>query len=175
MRFMRWLLIVVLLLTCLWPAVSSPAAASPSTSPASPSSGATTIWCSPKRDISLAKVPSDVVALYHAMDVLCRGDYAHARDQFAAIVPHWRKLQGDDSYWIDSARGYFYSLIATHQGPAARAFLTGLEHDYQWETNDGDRLFWHNQPKIAFMAYAAEAGTVSGMPGDPKDKNLDDA
>ena len=167
-RFVRVFACAALLAAGMWPArciADSPA----------PSPSAVSIWCDPQIDSSYATGPADIAALYRAEQALCRGDYAQARDLFAAIVPRWRQQQSNARFWIQTARGYFYSLIATRQDAAARNFLSGLESDNKWQSSKADHLFWAGHPQAAFSAYAAEQGTLDGMPGGDRDKNIDDA
>jgi hypothetical protein len=136
---------------------------------------ALTIWCS--RLLSAADV-GDVraqVAYGKSEDDLCHGRYGAAQVGFAAIVPVWIKRQSDGRWWLDTARGYFYSLIAAGDYAKARTFLTSLETANNWKAHKGDRLFWHGDARSAFAAYAAEAGTLDGMPGGDRSTIIDDA
>jgi hypothetical protein len=134
-----------------------------------------TIWCSELLTPDVTGNQPAKVAYARAEEQLCHGKFAQARDDFAAIVPHWAKLQTDGSWWINTARGYFYSLIATRDDARARSFLTSLQTNNQWKPSQGDRRFWEGDLRAAFTDYASKAGTISGMSGDPREQNIDDA
>lgn len=134
-----------------------------------------TIWCNQLLSHDLTGDQPQMVAYAKAEENLCYGKFAPARDGFAAIVPYWVKWQNNGRWWLDTARGYFYSLIATGDDAKARNFLTSVETGNSWKASDGDRRFWDGDPKAAFTAYAAAAGTISGMSGDPREQNIDDA
>ena len=133
---------------------------------------AVTVWCSTRTPMASPAVAAEV-AYDRAERNLCVGNFALARSQFASIVPFARKhYQNNGRWWIDIARGYFYSLVASGQDADARAFLTGLETDQKWKPHTSDRLFWSNSPKAAFAAYASEAKTLFFDDSSVRDKNI---
>ena len=134
-----------------------------------------TVWCSTRTPMASTAVAAEV-GYDRAERNLCEGNFALARSQFASIVPFARKrYQNNGRWWIDIARGYFYSLIASGQDASARAFLTGLEADQKWKAHTADRLFWSNSPKASFAAYAAEAKTLFFDDSSVRDRNIKSA
>ena len=131
-----------------------------------------TVWCSNRTAIASPGVA--IQAIYdRAERNLCDGHFALARSQFASIVPFARRhYQNNGRWWIDIARAYFYSLIASGQDAGARAFLTKLEADQKWQPHASDRLFWRNNAKAAFTAYAGEAKKLFFDDSSVRDTNV---
>ena len=133
---------------------------------------AVSIWCSQQySQADVAGVPL-AVAYKNAADELCDGKYTQARDAFGVIVPQWIKQQNDGRWWLDTARGYFYSLIASGDDAKARNFLTSLEVASNWRASQGDRYFWDTSPRAAFNAYVGEADSLEGTPDGPRSQVL---
>ncbi len=134
-----------------------------------------TIWCNPP--LSHDAGPPEVVAHERAEDSLCHGQFAQARDTFASIVPYWIKNQNNGRWWLDTARGYFYALVASGDDQKARNFLTSIENPPPaWVAAPGDRLFWAGDVRGAFAAYAAAANAeLARLPDDGTDKVLENA
>ncbi|HEY6395718.1 MAG TPA: hypothetical protein VIX12_09900, partial [Candidatus Binataceae bacterium] len=128
-----------------------------------------TVWCSTATPMARS-VSADGADYDRAESNLCNGQFTLASTQFAAIVPSAFKYDASNGRkLIDIARGYFYSLVASGYDAAARAFLTRLETYYSWQPHPSDRLFWTDNPKGAFAAYAAEASSLfldDSMVGD---------
>src|SRR5271165_5518093 len=100
---------------------------------------AVSIWCSQQySQADVAGVPL-AVAYKNAADELCDGKYTQARDAFGVIVPQWIKQQNDGRWWLDTARGYFYSLIASGDDAKARNFRTSPEAASNWRASEEDR------------------------------------
>lgn len=136
-----------------------------------------TIWCK-EVPVRNAGDPPAVVTYEKAEEDLCYGKFASARDGFASIVPYWIKNQNNGRWWLDTARGYFYSLIASGDDQKARNFLTSVENipPPPWEAAKGDRLFWAGNVRGAFAAYAADADAeLARSPDDGTDKVLENA
>jgi hypothetical protein len=135
-----------------------------------------TIWCN--QLLSPDAGPPAVVVYEKAEASLCHGQFAQARDGFASIVPYWIKNQNNGRWWLDTARGYFYSLIASGDDQKARNFLTTFENTPPpaWEATTGDRLFWAGDVRGAFAAYAVAADAeLARLPDDGTDKVLENA
>jgi hypothetical protein len=140
----------------------------------------TIVWCSPY-SLQAAGSFAPAKTVETAEKLLCDGQFRQANDQFAAILPYFRQHQSVQAcYWMDNARGYFYSLIAIGAELRARNFLTALEVEQtpKWQPAEGDRLFWDGSPQAAFRKYATEMGDLSQMAPDSAAvpaKNITDA
>jgi hypothetical protein len=133
---------------------------------------AATLWCSPSV-VSQGGTAEGEPQLSAGEQALCSGDYGKAVAAFTSIVPYWSKNRNDGRYWIDTARGYFYALIATGAVAKARNFLTSLESAQGWKAADADHLYWNGSPLASFKAYGSQASTIDGMPGSGRDPIVD--
>lgn len=138
----------------------------------------TVVWCS-HYDLKNFASFAPAQTVEKAEESLCNGQFRQANDQFATVLAYWREHQYDAGWWIDTARGYFYSLIAEGDDAKARNFLSGLEAEQtpKWQPREGDRLFWSGDPKAAFQKYATEVGDLSNLPDSAAvpAKNVSDA
>jgi hypothetical protein len=136
-----------------------------------------TLWCNQVLTGDAADPPG-VVRYKKAEDSICHGRYEQARATFASIVPYWVKNQNNGRWWLDTARGYFYSLIASGDDARARNFLTSVETGDQpkWQAAKGDHLFWAGDVRAAFAAYAADGDAEAAkLPDNGPNKVFDDA
>jgi len=155
---LRVLAVVTFLLVCL---LELPQARADSSQPL-------TIWCNQLLGHNVTGDQPQAVAYAHAEEALCYGKYASARDGFASIVPYWVKQQNNGRWWLDTARGYFYALIASGDDQKARNFLTSVEAGDQpkWQAAKGDRLFWAGDVRGAFAAYAVDEDAAAAQRPD---------
>jgi len=133
---------------------------------------AVVVWCSLQ---TLIASPANAAesGYNQAEQSLCAGKFDDARREFAAIVPYARQYEASDGReWINAARGYFYSLLASGDDADARTFLTSLETAQRWQPHQADRLFWDEKPQAAFAAYAVEASSLYVDDSDVGDRNV---
>jgi len=147
-------------LASLLPALFLPAATYPP---------AIAFWCSATHvEASPVNDPAPAAAL------LCAGRYADASTTFGKIVPYWRAHTAQARYWLDTARGYFVSLLMAGRANDAQRFLASIGAGDQ-HLSKGDKLFIAGDLKRAFAWFAANADGDDGPRPEPVDAPITDA
>lgn len=115
---------------------------------------AATIWC-PDGSAHTASKVTEFVAYAAAHNALCAGEYESAKASFAVAVPGMRARHlYDGRRWLDTARDYFYELLATHADADAERFLHTIDRGRA--PSAADRAFFAERYDDAARLYAAE-------------------